>query len=188
MKTVLILLAEIAGLLIVFAIFIFALNYFNILSLSTMYPKQFGFLYHKKTLSEKAASGAISANAPLAATPTPVVNNLQNQYLAYAQQNLQKPTLDITTNTYSVTGIYYSALTDTIKVITTIGAINFEIDKNRTIFQTTAPVSLPPKVKSATIGDFINSIRQGSIIQVIYTYGTPNPQAIKMIATKDLAK
>jgi hypothetical protein len=46
LKDVLALLAEIGGLIIIFALFLFILNYFNLVSLWRIYPKQLGFLPH----------------------------------------------------------------------------------------------------------------------------------------------
>jgi uncharacterized membrane protein len=104
MKTTLVLLAEISGLLIVFLTFLLILNYFNVISLSSLYPKQLGFIPHAVSISNNPSintnnapsekisgpSEKISLGKIIAATDQGIVLSSlgkTNEYLTFSTSN-----------------------------------------------------------------------------------------------------
>ena len=188
LRIALILFLEIAGLTTVFIVFLLILNFFNIISLSKMYPSQLGFLPHRTTSVNKVNN---SIKESLMATPAPNLQNLQSQYLAYANKNLKGPQFDAKEKTYSITGAYLSTANDMIQIVTAVGTINFQIN-SLTTFQTynnrATFTSGSPYLKSIGQGNFVKDLKEGTLIQVDYLYGVTNPKAIRMTAANDFAK
>jgi hypothetical protein len=73
LKDILILIAEIAGLFAVFIVFLLVLNFFNILSLSKIYPNQLGFLPHLKTTTTSNNQSQMIKNNPLDIIPVDAI-------------------------------------------------------------------------------------------------------------------
>jgi len=179
LKDALILFSEIAGLLAVFLLFLLVLGYFKVIALPNF------------SLKTTTPNNSIPIRASLVATPTPALENLQNQYLTYAEKNLQGPQLNAATKTYSITGAYLSAANGILRIATAIGPIDFKID-SLTVFQTyknsATLTSDSPYIKALTQDNFIKDLKEGTLIQVSYVYGATNPKALSMTATKDFAK
>lgn len=72
----LLLILEILGLVMAFIVLLLVLNFFNILSLSEIYPNQFGFLPHlSKTSNTKPGNQASTKATPSPVQPTPGTSN-----------------------------------------------------------------------------------------------------------------
>jgi hypothetical protein len=100
LKDALVLLAEIAGLLAAFVILLFILNFFNLLSLSKMYPRELGFLPH--------LSQASSVKPTIQTQTHQVVTNNQTSLLGYLSGH-NNNSLQITTQTEVVNLAYNSS-------------------------------------------------------------------------------
>jgi len=118
-------------------------------------------------------------------TPTTSPVSIKDQYLASAKANLQGPEFDAATKTYSVTGIYYSTIANTITVVTAIGMLNFGFDDYRTSFQTAdlivSSASSSANTNKVNRNDFVKNLKPGNLIQIVYIGGKLQPQALKIL-------
>jgi hypothetical protein len=187
LKDALILFAEIAGFLAVFVVFLLILNFFNLLSLSGMYPNQLGFLPRQQSNSTQGK--------PLLPSPTPINNNqsvpasfakLQNQaldsqmkkYQTYAAL-LSNPTVQANPNDYVSDGVLSGYDARTIQVVIKRGVLNLSFDQN-TLFQkqpapqtqangTAQSGTLPRAIAYTSPKDFFKNVSFGRVLQVYFS-------------------
>lgn len=166
---------EVSFVLIIIIVLFGTLNYFNILSLSKLYPNQFGFLPHQKILKIPTSS----SGSFLTATDTQI-----QEYTNYVnQKGLAKPTIiETKSQTWEADGLYAGYQNDTIKIVTADGLLELKLLPNST-FQT---ISLAPNPIATQSGSFSTSpkynsetfkktLTLGKFIQAYYTKETtPN--------------
>jgi hypothetical protein len=196
LKDALVLLAEVAGLLVVFIVFLLFLNFFNILSLSTIYPNQLGFLPHlSQSTNTNSTTNSTTQTQPQGAVPnnqSPVLANfakLQNQasdnqmqkYQAYATR-FSKPTVQTNPNDYISDAVFSGYDSKTIQVVTKEGVLNLSFDAN-TLFQkyaarqTNADGLISPTAY-VSVQDFSKNVVFGSTVQIWYS--KPNLKATQV--------
>ncbi len=178
LKHVFILTIDFIGLLVIIFIIIFALNFFKILSLSTVFPKYFGFL---PQISQKQE--AVQPTSP--PVPTGIVwekqasSDLISNYSGYFKNSHIIPI-----NTYGndptllfVSGAMSAYNKDHIQVITTQGITVYQLT-NTTVFRKNSPAITTKSQGSKgasritavykNSADFFTEVPFGGFIQVIY--------------------
>ena len=163
---------EVFFILITLAVIFGVLNYFNILSLSTLYPKQFGFLPHQQVLNQ-------NKNATTNLTNSQITNPYTEKV-----KKLDKPAYNTDLKQTIGTGFFTGVSGNKLEVETAIGKLSFTIEAD-TLLQkmTTQPVNTttngtvvePSKTYSLT--DFAKEIPAGSYLQIFYN-DTTNLKAI----------
>jgi len=187
LKDALVLVLEVAGLLVVFIALLLFLNFFNVLSLSTIYPNQFGFLPHlNQTITsstvENQPTGAVPSNQSSLANFVKLQNQASNKqiaiYQAYAAR-FSKPTAQTNPNDYVSDAIFAGYDNKTIQVVTKDGVLNLGFDTS-TLFQKQPNPStqtnsatnsglLPKALPYVSSADFFKYVVFGSILQVTYS-------------------
>ena len=172
-------LSEVIFVLLILVIFFGVLNFFNILSLSRLYPNQLGWLPHLSQTTQSKTSGV---------QPSPLINfpKLQNQ-ASNAQMNkyinfatgFSKPTVQQIPTDYVSDSVFSGYDTRTIQVVTNEGTLDLSFDQN-TLFQelpnpgtqaknAAVPGLLPKPIKYATQENFFKNVPFGSVLQVFYS-------------------
>jgi uncharacterized protein YjdB len=183
LKTALVLFIEVAGLLAAFTALLLTLNFFNVLSLSSIYPKSLGFLPH---LNQPANSSSTTQSNPVGAvdnTKSSIPTNFAKltheasdaqikKYQSYAVR-FNEPIQDHNSPDYISDGVFSGYDAQNIQVVTKSGIINLKYDAN-TIFQKYAPsqqdsggvIGPEPYTSPQT---FFKSINFGSVLQFYYS-------------------
>ncbi|MCL4419785.1 hypothetical protein M1146_06870 [Patescibacteria group bacterium] len=176
---------EISFVLIIIIVLFGILNYFNILSLSTLYPNQLAFLPHIPYSQNKTTQDVFQK--PQLAIP--VFKRLTNQatedkiskYLSYMKThsvNLQDPNPLIAIANGAFSG--YSK--DTIQITTANNVMNFLVASETAILtveepQSPIPSSVPNKSlkvsSNYTLLELVGKIKFGDILQVSYLKTSP---------------
>jgi hypothetical protein len=192
---------EIGGLVAAFVIFLLILNFFNILSLSSIYPKTFGFLPHLKQTVQKTINNQQTQNQTPQAMPNSQsrvpVNfvKLQNQApdsLMFKYQNrvagFTKPTLqDTAANSYISDAVFSGYDTRSIQIVTADGILNLSYDET-TLFQKQPDPktqasgaqsgALPAAIAYTNSADFFKNVSFGSTLQILFS--KPNLKAAQV--------
>jgi hypothetical protein len=192
LKDALILVAEIAGFLVVFVIFLLILNFFNILSLSTIYPKQLGFLPHlnqtnvnsttqNKTLLPSPAFTPVDTSAITTRDSADKIN----QYKNYAVPGPRFSTQDAS---WMAGGVFAGYGKNAIMLISSNNTLVLNLN-NKTVFEEIIINNLPGS-SAGTMGfnpypdfnSFIKNAVFGKYVQVYYNQGqaTSNKTATKV--------
>lgn len=181
LKDALVLLSEIAGLLVIFVAFLLILNFFNILSLSTIYPNQFGFLPHlskstNSTTTQTQSQGAVPNNQSSLANFVRLQNQASDIQISKYQTvaaSFSEPSIDPSSSSYISRGVFSGYDSKTIQVVTKGGVLNLSFDAN-TLFQkyaarqTNAPSIIGPTAY-ASVQDFSKNVVFGSTVQIWYS-------------------
>jgi len=165
MKSILVLLAEVSGLLIVFALFLFILNYFNVIKLPNPFYK-----------ATKPAAN--TQNFTPASFKTQAVDAQIQKYKSYAVR-FSKPQAQTNPDDFVSDAVFAGYAGQTIQVVTKEGVLNLNFDQT-TIFQKLPDNSGRPvtssssgtaliMIKYATAQDFFKNVTLGSVIQVLYS-------------------
>lgn len=175
---------EISFVLIIVIVLFGILNYFNILSLSKLYPNTFGFLPHK------AFNSTPLPKAQLANSPTPIQNQAsQAQMLGYVEKvtskNIPLDSLETPNEFY---GIFSGYDNTQIQLVTRKGVKNFPLANNLQISsqatasaQTTESASTETKTLSFNTVDkntLFNSSQFGKILHIALSADSKSVQAI----------
>jgi hypothetical protein len=187
MKTVLVLLAEISGLLIIFVLFLLVLSYFKIIT----FPN---FLPQNTTSTTQPINPTAIQNINQNTIPVSFVK-LANQapdtqiqkYISYATK-FSKPTAQANPNDYVSDAVFSGYDSKTIQVVTKEGVLNLSFDPN-TLFQkqpdpktvtnnaTNSGALLKP-IAYATAADFFKDVQLSNVIQIYFS--KPNLKATQV--------
>ena len=162
---------------ILILILIGVLNYFNVLSLSSLYPSKLGWL-------PKASEVSTQTHKTQVNNPTPIPSL---KYYTYAIKNLDELSYIADSKQYIVTGIYEKYNQRTIIVDTKDGVKYFTVDDS-TILQNINVSNSTIASNSSTIGvgdslsfaDFIKQIPAGGFLQIFYQSQDNNLKVIKI--------
>lgn len=171
---------EISFVLIVIVVFFGVLNYFNILSLSTLYPNQLGFLPHQKILNHSRNQ---LVHTP---TQTPVVNSYTpinqisavdiGKYSAYSKNEFAKPYYNTDAKSFIAGGILSGYNDNFVTLITATGAIEFSLTKDTTFSKYVSSVNKTNTAIVETIKkeEFLTKENIGKDVQVYYSKSDTN--------------
>ena len=187
MRTALVLLAEISGLLIIFVLFLLVLGYFKIITLPNFLPQN-------TTSTTQPINPAAMQNINHNTIPVSFVK-LANQapdaqiqkYISYATR-FSKPTIQANPNDYVSDAVFSGYDSKTIQVVTKEAILNLSFDQN-TLFQkqpdpktvtsnATASGILPKPINYTTFADFSKNVQLGSVIQIYFS--KPNLKATQV--------
>lgn len=171
---------EISFVLIIIIVLFGILNYFNILSLSTLYPNQLGFLPHKVTSS--------NLNKPNTTVPMSTKNPQQvlEDSTKYAK-NLDKPTYNSDLKQTVVNAIFTGFNLNNLEAETSVGKMDFAVDSS-TVLQSLIANPNPNTTNGGTLSngqaytstDFENQVPKGSFLQIFYVTEGKNLKAVKV--------
>jgi len=169
---------EISFVVIIVLLFFGILNYFNILSLSKLYPNTFGFLPHKTTSS--------SQNLP----KTTTTKNTQQASQSYVNnaKKLDKPTYNSDLKQTVVSAIFTNLTKNNLEVEASVGKMTFAVDSS-TILQSLIVNPNPAATNGGTLDSgqtytldtFANQVPKGSLLQIFYVTEGKNLKAVKAI-------
>jgi hypothetical protein len=176
MKNVLILISEVCGLLIIFALFLLVLGYFNIITLpnfspkttiSTTKPVNLGAVNNDSS-SEKAAVSF--AKLQHQASDTQI-----REYMTMAT-GFDEPTKSTSPSGYVSNGVFSGYDSQTIQVVTKDGVLNLGLNAN-THFLEYAPrkqnagagIVGPAANPTNIVSDFFKNTSFGKVIQIFYS-------------------
>ncbi|HKC14543.1 MAG TPA: hypothetical protein VKC89_01085 [Patescibacteria group bacterium] len=155
--------AAIALLVLGVILFFGVLNYFNIISLSSLYPNQFGSLPHKIS------------------------------YEQYAKSHFPKPQeLSKSTNTWVVNSLFLSKTDKNFTVAGSTGITTFNLDKNTIFLKVTFPknktasntATIPSDTKQySNAPDFFQQIKPGSLLLIIYSSSSNIAKQIQYVSS-----
>ncbi len=184
------------GILVLFILF-FILNYFNVLSLSSLYPRMFGFLPH---LPFETSTTSRNYQTP---TPTPakVVSGLATkeqieEYQAYVKQKGFADAFPFPNDSksWSVEGVYAGYENNTVSVVTIKGLIKFFVNQ-ATSFETITIVKGSKEKGGGSfrtaglykLDKFLQTVTTGKFLQIYYTkLSDTNINATRVIYYPDL--
>jgi hypothetical protein len=198
-NAIVLLLLEIVGLIAVFVVILLILNFFNILSLSKIYPKQLGFLPHLRQTANTQRTPQTQTTGVTSGNQAPVLASfakLQNQapdtkvkkYLNSAT-GFTKPAISGNSTNYVSDAVFSGYDSHSIQVVTAEGVLNLSFDQN-TLFQkqpapktpaggsTSSAAELPAVVPYASPTDFFQNVAFGSDLQVLFS--KPDLKAIRI--------
>lgn len=176
---------EASFVLIIIIVLFGLLNYFNILSLSKLYPNTFGFLPHKVTSS--------NLNKPNTTVPMSTKNPQQvlEDYTKYAK-NLDKPTYNSDLKQTVASAIFVGINKNNLEVETSEGKKTFVIDSNTTFESLVANSNANAtnggtlsKEQTYTLDTFTNEVPKGSFLQIFYTTNGANSKTVKIYYIPD---
>jgi hypothetical protein len=164
---ILLLAFEICGLIAIFVILLLLLNFFNILSLSKIYPSQLGWLPHISTSSSNSNYTPVDTSS---ITTKDTVDKI-NTYKTYNVPNVYYSKQD---NSMAAGGIFAGYGKNTILVISSNNTLVLNFDA-KTVFEE-ASISVPQGSSAATMGfnpysdfnSFIKNVSFGKYVQVYY--------------------
>lgn len=187
---------EIFFVIVAIVLFFGILNFFNIISLSTIYPKQLGWLPHKSSLNSQSAQpqGSSSVEGSLAS---------ENQISAYTTLaksipffNAPRQISDQGKN-WEVDGIFagYDPGSKSLQLVGKTGLSQYVLSDNTSFSIITVSNTVDPSIKASasadqnkirishnySINDIIQKIPLGGIIQVYYTYDNSKLNITKVI-------
>lgn len=137
---------EIAGLFIAFAVILGVLNYFNILSLSQIYPNLFGFLPQR----EQTSVGS-------------------NNYKDVTVERLPKPQeLSTETKTYAVNGFFDRKEGDSFSMILSTDVTTFDFDEKTTFLKVDTSKYPNETTQYSSAEEFFQQIKNGDLLFVTY--------------------
>lgn len=176
---------EISFVAIIVLLFFGILNYFNILSLSKLYPNTFGFLPHK----------TISSNINTPNTNVPIQSKNPQQVLEeYAKntKNLDKPFYNPDLKQTVISAIFTGLNQNNLGVETSVGKMNFTVDSS-TILQslianpnsTATNGGTLDSEQTYTLDTFTSKVPKGSFLQIFYITEGKNLKAVKVYYIPD---
>jgi hypothetical protein len=180
LKDALVLLAEVAGLLVVFMALLLTLNFFNILSLSTIYPNQLGFLPHLNQPSNSSATQnkavTPSPSSPSVDTSIITTKDFVSNISKYKTYALPAPIFSTENKNWQADGVLAGYGKNSIMLISSNSTLVFNVN-TQTIFEEVAISNLPGSSGGATLGfkpyadfnSFIKNVSLGKYVQVYYT-------------------
>jgi hypothetical protein len=128
MKTVLVLLAEISGLLIIFALFLFVLNYFKIITLPNLFPNQ-----QVNSTTAQTQPLRRSTTQPISAWTKTVTDQTFSNYVNYAESHNFQTATATTGGLLLTEGFYTGFQAQTIRIATARREMDFLLSKDSTI-------------------------------------------------------
>ncbi len=184
---------EISFVLIIIIVLFGLLNYFNILSLSTLYPNQLGFLPHQPLTANTQQKQTVP-------TPTPASNFIQAEpsdiqsYKELAKQkNINLPSRIPQSNNFVAVGIFSGYNNQALQIINPEGILTLNFNEN-TEFATlnssdnkssTAGGLLGTSQKYNQANDFFVNVRFGSFLQIFYATKGGNLEAVRVYYIPD---
>ncbi len=171
---------EISFVLIFIVVIFGTLNYFNILSLSALYPNQLGFLPHQATSS--------NLNKPNATVPMSTKNPQQflEDYAKYAK-NLDKPTYNSDLKQTVISAIFTGFNQNNLEAETSEGKMTFAVDSNTILQSLIANPNSNAKNggtldngQTYTLDAFANQVPKGSFLQIFYTTNGATLKAVNV--------
>jgi hypothetical protein len=155
-------LLEIGFVVLMLLIFFGVLNYFNIISLSSLYVNQLGWLPHI-TKSTNVSNNSQSSIPPQKPTPTPSTQNLDNAVTTI----LAPPTYTKEDESYSLESTLNKQNGDSITVDSYKGTLDFTLAPD-TIYE--VPPSSPDALilQKVTKAEFFKEVGIGKSITVVY--------------------
>ena len=191
---------EISFVLIIIITFFGLLNYFNILSLSTLYPNQLAFLPHQDQKINKQAAvstpNSKSSPAPIFYGKKELPSEKISEYQAYVKEKnfASKTTIGQDKKSFAVDGIFSAFAKQQIQLITADGIIDFTFNSSTTFEQMSLAKTSTDSASTAFVisktytGDtFPQSVRLGEVVQIYFTdNGNSNLSATKIIYYPDL--
>jgi hypothetical protein len=176
MKTILILLAEISGLLIIFVLFLFVLNYFKIITLPNFLPKTTApaAIYTNPGTTTNQASTPVSFTKLTNQAPDAQIKKYQARASLFS-----KPTPQTNPNDFISDAILSAYDTQSVQVVTADGILNLHFDQNTIFEKQPNPTSiktstmsagvLPIPIPFASSQEFFKNVAFGSIMQIFYS-------------------
>jgi hypothetical protein len=179
MKSLLFFFTTVIGLLAVFATFFLILNFFNIISLSKIYPNQFGFLPHLKQATQTTQSKHFTSSPTPAFTPvdTSIITTKDsagkiNQYKTYA---LPAPRFFAEDGNWQADGVFAGYGNNTIMIISSKNTLVFNFN-TKTVFEQITISNLQGSSGAALgftpysdFNAFIKNVSFGKYVQVYYS-------------------
>lgn len=180
MKIALILVAEVAGLLAVFLLFLLVLGYFKVITLPNFLPQNTPSTAIG-TNSEIANNNPNSAPVSFAKLRSQAADSEMQKYRAYAD-TLSKPTAQANPNDFVSDAVFSGYDSKTVQVITKEGILNLGFDQN-TLFQkqpipqlqtntTIQSGAMPNAIAYSSSADFFRNVVFGSTVQI--SFSKPN--------------
>ncbi|MCL5970822.1 MAG: hypothetical protein M1450_04975 [Patescibacteria group bacterium] len=166
------------GILVLF-IFFFTLNYFNVLSLSSLYPRMFGFLPHKPfETSSTNTNNQIPTPTPEAIESGLATKEQIEKYQTYVRQKGFADALSYSNDSksWSVEGLYAGYENNIVNVVTNKGLVKFPISE-ATGFETIIIVKGSKEEGGGTfrtagtykLDKFLQTVTTGKFLQIYYT-------------------
>ncbi len=171
---------EVSFVLIIIIVLFGTLNYFNILSLSALYPNQLGFLPHKVTSSN------ISKPNTTVLMPTKNPQQVLEDYAKYAK-NLGAPFYNQDLKQTVVNAIFTGFNLNSLEAETSVGKMAFAVDSSTTFESLIANPNANAtnggtldNGQTYTLDTFANQIPKGSFLQIFYVTEGKNLKAVKV--------
>jgi len=180
MKSLLVFFTTVIGLLAVFAAFFLILNFFNIISLSKIYPNQFGFLPHLKQAAQTTQNKHFTSSPTPAFTPvdTSTITTKDsagkiNQYKTYT---FPAPKFFSEDGGYwQADGVFAGYGNNTIMIISSKDTLVFNLNA-QTVFEQVTISNLQGSSGAALgftpysdFNSFIKNVSFGKYVQVYYS-------------------
>jgi hypothetical protein len=172
MKNVLVLLAEVCGLLIIFVLFLLILSYFKIITLPSFLPNQ-----QPNNTQSQSLSPTPSPTSTLVDTSTITTKDSANNINLYKTYTLPAPIFSTENKDWQADGVFAGYGNNSLMLISSNSTLVFNLNA-QTIFEEVA-ISALPGSSGATFGfkpysdfnTFIKTVGLGKYVQVYYTQG-----------------
>ena len=194
---------EISFVLIIIIVLFGTLNYFNILSLSALYPNQLGFLPHQAFTNTKINQKVAISTPNSQSTPIPVSygeNKLSAERIAESKAYVKEKNFASKTSvrqdggSFAVDGIFSAFGKQQIQLVTADGIMNFAFNSSTAFEQMSLTKTDTDSVntvfrvsKTYTADTFLQSVPLGGVVQIYYTDNdNSNLSATKIVYYPDL--
>jgi len=174
---------EVFFVLLVLVLFFGVLNFFNILSLSKIYPNQLGWLPHQQPTAQNQTSGTVtnkqfSTTAGFTKLQNQASDSQMKKYQAFAAR-FSNPAPQKNSNNYISNAVFSGYNNQTIQVVIKDGILNLNFNQT-TLFQkfptltTSKNSSTSTEMLSKSIGysssqDFFKNVSFGSVLLVFFS-------------------